>query len=141
MAAVAAAVDGAVNHAVVPVLLLFGDVEGIRLFHASSVHELGVFERLALLNIHALDCIIRNGTPLRLRLHRLARVVSTAIKGMSLNCLVVGANCSDRIDPLGSSDCRIVGKSGQTLRVVQHLVMLAMIAVYPLAELCTGSLV
>ena len=95
MAAVAAAVNGAVNHAVVPVLLLFGDVEGIRLFHASSVHELGVFERLALLNIHALDCIIRNGTPLRLRLHRLARVVSTAIKGMSLNCLVVGANCSD----------------------------------------------
>ena len=80
MAAVAAAVDGAVNHAVVPVLLIFGDVEGIRLFHASSVHKLGVFERLALLNIHALDGIICNRTALRLRLHRLTRVVSTAIK-------------------------------------------------------------
>lgn len=80
MATVAAAVDGAVNHAIMPVLLLFGDVEGIRLFHASSVHELGVFERLALLNIHALDRIICNRTPLRLRLHRLACVVSTAIK-------------------------------------------------------------
>ena len=95
MAAVAAAVDGAVNHAVVSVLLLFGNVEGIGLFHASSIHQLGVFERLSLLNIHALDCIVRNGTPLRLRLHRLASVVSTAIEGMSLDCLVVGANCSD----------------------------------------------
>ena len=141
MAAVPAAVDGAVNHAVVAVLRLFGDVERIRLFHASSIHELGVFERLALLNIHALDRIICSRTALRLRLHRMARVVSTTVIGVALHCLGVWGNSANRVNPLRCGDCCIVGESSQALRVVQHLVMLTVVAVYSLAELGTCSLI
>jgi len=91
--AITATLHGAINHAIVSIGSFFDDVEGIRFLHDCSVHQFWVLEGLALLNIHALYRIASGR--LSCRLHRLARVASTAVISMSLRGLAAGRNCSD----------------------------------------------
>ena len=83
MGTIPAALHCTVDHAIMAVLGLFGNVERIGLLHDGPVHELGVLESLPFLNIHALYRVVCHSV-CSCCLHRLRGVVSTAVIGMSL---------------------------------------------------------